>query len=64
MTQNQEPMSQFEIEDTLNYYKSLTEDQKKIVLGQIPDAVLWEELYLRDMRRIQKLENIEKAARA
>ena len=62
--QNQEPMSQFEIEDTLNYYKSLTDDQKKIVLGQIPDAALWEELYLRDMRRIQRLENIEKATRA
>ena len=62
--QNQEIMSQFDFEDTINYYNSLTDQQKKLVLGQIPDQILWEELYARDMRRIQKLENIENAARA
>ena len=62
--QSQEIMSQFDVEDTINYYKSLTEDQKKLVLGQIPDQTLWEELYARDMRRIKKLENMENAMRA
>ena len=62
--QDQQTMSQWDVEDTLNYFKSLTDDQKRLVLSQIPDVSLWEELYTRDMRRIQKLENIEKAARA
>lgn len=61
---DQNVMSQWDVESTLNYFRNLTEDQKKLVLGQIPDSVLWEELYARDMRRIQKLENIENAARA
>lgn len=61
---SQEPMSQFEVEDTVNYYRSLTDDQKKVVLGQIPDQNLWEELYQRNFRRTQKLEAIEKATRA
>lgn len=62
--QSQEVMSQFEIEDTINYFRSLTEDQKKMVLGQIPDQILWEELYARDLRRIEKLKNMENAMRA
>lgn len=62
--ENQEVMNQWEIEDTLNYYKSLTDDQKKLILCQIPDNVLWEELYTRDMKRISKIESLEKAMRA
>lgn len=61
---NQEVMNQWEIEDTINYYKSLTDDQKKLILCQIPDNVLWEELYTRDMKRISKIESLEKAMRA
>lgn len=62
--ENQEVMNQWEIEDTINYYKSLTDDQKKLILCQIPDNVLWEELYTRDMKRISKIESLEKAMRA
>ena len=62
--ENQEVMNQREIEDTINYYKSLTDDQKKLILCQIPDNVLWEELYTRDMKRISKIESLEKAMRA
>lgn len=57
-------MNQWEVEDTINYYKSLTDDQKKLILCQIPDNVLWEELYTRDMKRISKIESLEKAMRA
>ncbi len=62
--QDQQTMSQWDVEDTLNYYKSLTDDQKKLILCQIPDNVLWEELYTRDMKRISKIESLEKAMRA
>lgn len=62
--QEQQTMSQWDVEDTLNYYKSLTDDQKRLVLSQIPDASLWEELYTRDLKRIQKIESMEKAMRA
>lgn len=61
---NPQVMNQWEIEDTINYYKSLTDDQKKLILCQIPDNVLWEELYTRDMKRISKIESLEKAMRA
>lgn len=61
---NPQVMNQWEVEDTINYYKSLTDDQKKLILCQIPDNVLWEELYTRDMKRISKIESLEKAMRA
>lgn len=57
-------MNQWEIEDTVNYYRSLTEDQKKMILAEIPDNILWEELYTRDMKRINKIQSLEKAMRA
>lgn len=57
-------MSQFEIEDTIGYFNSLTDEQKMLILGRIDDATLWKELYDRDMRRIQRIESMEKALRA
>jgi hypothetical protein len=51
-------------ESTANLFTSLTDEQKWIVIGQIPDDMLWDELYGRYKKKSQKLENIEKATRA
>ena len=57
-------MSQFDVEDTLAYFNSLTDEKRKLVIGQITDQELWEELYARHMRHLHKVENMEKALRA
>lgn len=57
-------MNQMDYESIANLFTSLTEEQKWIVIGQIPDNMLWDELYARYTKKSQRLENIEKAARA
>lgn len=57
-------VNQMDYENIANLFNSLTDEQKWIVIGQIPDNMLWDELYGRYTKRTQKLENMEKAMRA
>jgi hypothetical protein len=60
----QEQMSQWDYEKTANLFTSLTDEQKWVVVGQIPDNMLWDELYNRYKHKSETLTNIQNAARA
>lgn len=57
-------LHQMDYENIANLFTSLTDEQKWVVLGQVPDNMLWDELYNRYTKRTEMLKNIQNAARA